>query len=698
VLEGIQLIGNAVLGKASLVESLVDTRLLEESLAPGREEPRYIVVLDVRLDPLTLRADLMTVSEKTLAEVLWVGNASGSNSPQDRLTTNRAEYLASQTIPNLRRSLPQGGNLRGMLDRLFESLYVDLGKKDAVFPNGGGGQQYDRYRYVWDLSAVGISDPKLAPSKELEEVEDLCRRYGVDFLTKEFLVAYARRKGKAQDVARLVGRVLQSWAAEELDIKDSQASLYTVRLDGNLLARHKEYVSYLERSLVEEAFEGANRGVCHVCGAATRVTANTTRFKLLKFYITDKPGFASGLRKRGFFSNYAICERCYRSLLAGERFVDNSLLTRLGRTRVYVIPTFHAPDIDLTGDTLEQWAGYLKKRLSAAATMDSWREFQEDLERYQEFEDKKALFVLDMLFATKGKAAVKIDKLVASVPPSRLDRLDEVRNEVRDWADCVLGKDEKWDLSLEKLFYLLPLTVRDGQVQAKPYLELLDSLLSERPLNVNGLIFQLLETACVYRYEANDQYVQRRPKTRSEDARAKEKFKDNDLPLVIHMLESQLFIRYLKLLGLLDVSRGGGEKVEENDSEIEHQALDEELRKYMDALGLDGPRRALFLLGVLIGRIGSTPEQRSSGKPILNKVHFQGMDSGKVLRLANEVYEKLRQYKIAEWNEKLYAAMKARLDGNLRSLKSPQENTFWLLSGYSFQTWQAIRSGGRNRE
>lgn len=131
-------------------------------------------------------------------------------------------------------------------------------------------------------------------------------------------------------------------------------------------------------------------------------------------------------------------------------------------------------------------------------------------------------------------------------------------------------------------------------------------------------------------------------------------------------------------------------------TEVEQSMVDEDLRAWMDGLGLGGAQRGLFLLGVLIGKIGSTKEQRQSGKPILNKVHFQGMDQHKLMRLANEVYEKLRQYKdnkgkaLAESNDRLYAAMKAYLDRSLETLGSPQENVYWVLSGYAYATWQAI--------
>ncbi|HIQ01102.1 MAG TPA: TIGR02556 family CRISPR-associated protein, partial [Anaerolineales bacterium] len=464
-------------------------------------------------------------------------------------------------------------------------------------------------------------------------------------------------------------------------------------LEGEKLVQHPDYCAYIEQKLVDETFEGreAIEGICHICGSRGRVTSDTTRFKLLKFYITDKPGFASGLRKRGFLRNYTLCKGCYRALLAGERFVDNELRTRLGRSAVYPIPTFHAPEAYPTVDTVAKWAEYLKARLSASETLEKWHAFQQELEKYQLFERIKGAFVLNLFFATKGQAAVKVDKLIANVPPSRLDWLDEVRNAVRDWAGEHLGRDTRgeWDLSLGKLFYLLPLRQRDRQAETKPYLELLDALLTGRPLSARELIAQLLETACIHRFERYEAYVHTRPP-------------DPERTLVEFMLQSQLFLHYLRKLEQLQNHKGGEvlTMVSSEAVEVERNGVDEATRAWMEGLGLVGARRGLFLLGVLIGKIGSTREQRDSGKPILNKVHFQGMDRNKLLRLANEVYEKLRQYKIVDYNEGLYAAMKAYLDRALgaNELGSPQENVYWVLSGYAYATHQAIRAGKQRRE
>ena len=682
ILEGVRAIGEAVLERTPLVEALVDTRLLEQEVQKGKDRG-LIVTLDVRLDPPRLNLEMHELDEQILVEVLWVGNASGSNSPQDRLTTDHVKYLASQTVPNLLKpeALREGGELRAKLETLREAVYLDLGEKADVFPDGGGDQQYERYRWVWDLRKLGVDGEALErlAKRDREEVGALCGEEDVECLTPEFLQAYARKKGKAAETVKLVGKVLKDWVARRLDVKGSQIKLYTLALEGEPLAGHPDYRTYIERKLVDEVFEGpeAEEGTCYLCGARGRVTANTTRFKLLKFYITDKLGFASGLHKRGFLRNYVLCKGCYTALLAGERFVENAMRTRLGWANVYVIPTFHAPDVHFDAKTLEGWAKYFKDRLAASESLKKWHEFQQELEAYRFYEQLKALFVLNLLFATKGQAAVKVEKLIPEVPPSRLDRLDDVRNRVYDQAAELLGESLDWDLSLGKLFYLLPLRQRD----TKPYLEFLDALLMGRPLNVHELIPQLLETACIHRFERYEAHVHGRPQ-------------DPEREMVLHLVRSQLFLLYLRELGQL---RGwGGETTMETPkgdavAEVERDTVGEDLRAWMD--GLVGVQRGLFLLGVLLGRIGSTREQRDSGKPILNKVHFQGMDRHKLMRLANEVYEKLRQYKIADYNEGLYAAMKAHFDRALEGLSSPQENVYWVLSGYAYSTWQAIRAG-----
>ena len=199
-------------------------------------------------------------------------------------------------------------------------------------------------------------------------------------------------------------------------------------------------------------------------------------------------------------------------------------------------------------------------------------------------------------------------------------------------------------------------------------------LLTGRQLQLNALIPLLLETAALHRFERYGAYVHQKPNQPEQE-------------LTVFLLQSQLLLRYLSQLGILTLPQGGSLM------EVETQTLPDALRGYLEELQLTPAQRALFLLGVLVGEVANAQYIAGKSKPVLEKIQFQGMDSSKIVRLANEVYEKLRQYRVASYNEGVFAAMKALLDHERHRLQSPQENVYWLLSGYAWATWQAIQRG-----
>jgi len=675
MIEGIRTIGEVVLQRN---DCIVDALVQEIDI---QNQKKYAVFIEVCLDPIKLSFDIKEIDINLCNDILWVGNSS-RNKPQDRLTTDTVAYLVSQTIPNLCQTLPPGG-LRSELETLKQTIYLDLGGK------------YDkRYRLVWDLLKFNVVTRTINNSRKPTEIienkgirhkaDTLCNEQRLQFLSKSFLQEYACKYG-AKEVPRLIGTIIEGLVIQRFELKKQEIGLYTLKFNEKLLCEHADYIDYLEKSLVSEAFEGASEGVCHTCGSKERVTGDATRFRLMKFYITDKPGFASKLNQNNFVRNFGICCNCYQRLLAGECFVENQLHTQMASRSVYVIPEFHLPAVKPSGATLNKWAEYLKKRVSATQTLKQWQDFQDALKDYQEFENAKASFVLNLLFATKSRGAVKVDMLIQDVPPSRLDHLDDVRNRILGNATCFFGDSNRndWDLGLGKMFYLFPIRKQKNQVKDQIFLEFLDVLLTNRSFSIKRLINIFLETACVHYYKRKS-YVQS----------SLEQWRQTREPLTIFLIQSQLLLLYLKELGQLGGLDKGGGKIMEALVDI----LDEKLQAYLQNLNLSYGQQALFLLGCLIGQIGSTKDQVSSNKPILNKIYFQGMDKTKLVRLANEVYEKLRQYKIAKYNEHMYAAMKTLLDKELLSLNSPQENTYWILSGYAYATLQAIQHARRSKE
>jgi CRISPR-associated protein Csh1 len=638
---------------------------LEALVAPLPPKRRYALALDITLHPSRLRLEERQAGPEVVREWLWVGNAPGTT-PQDRLTSNELRYLISQVIPNLAGGLPPGP-AQSALTAVRDELCIDLR------PRGGSDH---RYRWVWDLGALGVSPAQWLTGlkkSDQERLRDFCRAWGVQWLSREFWQAYAREQGPEVAV-KMAADLVHGYIQQAKGYRASEIALYTLKVDGRLLVRDPDYQRHLAGYFVDRAFESPVPGTCHLCGARGPVTADMTKFDLLKFYNKDKKGFACELDwRRGWYRNYALCRGCYECLLIGERFVRHQLRTTVGRESVFVVPTFHLSGL-LRGDRLEGWAAYLKRRLNASATLESWKEFQGEVAAYQEHEAAKSGYVLNFLFAEMQNSAVKVSQLIQDVPPSRLDELDHAATKAQEVGDRILGElpPGVWWLGFRALYYLFPVRRVRRQPVAAPFLAFLDALLSGRQVNATQLMAQFVETAAIYRFGRFGAYVHSAPPP--------QRLHQETAAMV---LRSNLLLRYLQKLGQLSDWTGGGPMAE---TPVPVPGLPEGVGAYFEELALAAPQRALFLLGYLVGEVAWV-QGRWQSKPILDKVQFQGMDRDKVIRLSNDVYEKLRQYRLGDRDhETAYGAMKELLDRSLGQLGAPYENTYWVLSGYAFVT------------
>ncbi len=123
--------------------------------------------------------------------------------------------------------------------------------------------------------------------------------------------------------------------------------------------------------------------------------------------------------------------------------------------------------------------------------------------------------------------------------------------------------------------------------------------------------------------------------------------------------------------------------------------LEKDYIEYIKTCSFGEMETALFLLGVVIGKIGSIQYNSYKYKPILEKVNFNGMDKEKLINLYNEVLEKMKQLEIYGNYEVIYSLSKQLFDKNFKNwnLKS-YENTYYILSGYAFETYKILKEGG----
>lgn len=620
--------------------------LAEDIPKEKNNKKQHILILNISqcddLGRYNLNIDLEEISDETPFRYLWVGN-SPSNSEQDKLTTNNLEYLISQTIINLIKKLPDCG-LKDKLEQLRDSIYFDLGDKESI---NSTENQYERYRYIWDLSKIGVDfNPEDVINKVREEDSGKSSKKAVEIVSNE-LMNYIKKKTK---------------------LNKNKISLFTISLNGELLINDDNYKKYIYSSLIDDIFINyKDEGLCHVCNARGEVTWNTTKF-WFKFYITDKVGFSSNLNGgKNFLKNYAICRNCYKYILASESFVKNKMRIYLAKTNVYILPSFHLSQ-NLPVYKIERWANYFMDKFLASVSLKGLREFQKKIKDYITYENFQDNFMLNFLFAEKIQAEFRVYQLIQDVPPSRLDEIVEKAVEIQKLGLDIF-KEQNIYLSLRKIYDLFS-TEDSINKKTKFILTFYYQLFSHIPFHYKVLIKEFIGRILEIRFK-ND-------------------FKDSVFSQTL--LFQNLLLIYLEKLKLLD----RGENMNDNQEYLSSLDLDENINTFLRESRYSEQMASLFLIGLLIGEIGT--EQYKKGdkkKAILNKVNFQGMDLNKLVRLFNDIYEKMRQYRIlTSKNEKIYSLAKNLFETNkLKWSLTPQENVFYVLSGYSFKTYKAIVSG-----
>lgn len=647
LIEALNDLGSLVLGGSH--QDFVETLTL--SLKGSKDKPHIIFInLDTRARRVHL--GINEIDEKTSPQYLWIGNESGNN-PQWYVTTDKVEYLLSQTIHNLITKLPEESPLAQALRNCLDVFFVDLGNQEG---------SDERYRRIFEAALFDGSTNTLEIFERLK---------------------------KAKKVAQEVGKIFYDYLKQQTGLTKKEAALFTLLIDGKPVAFEPEYRALVAYEKVDVLFSDVKLGICGACGLDKMVTTNTTKFKF-KYYITDKISFAHGFDKK-FSTNLSLCSECYKQILAAENLVMKYLSVRIGTgssgLNIYIVPQFLLGS-KLGFDELTEW---LEKIKFAFETMRSFQdkltEFEDKLEIFKERKARYDNYYLNLLFYQRAQQELKVLNLIQDVPPSRMTLITETISEVSDLGDRLLGESHPWNWALDfnKIFYLFPPKIDKKERKVIEYRQLLhifDCIFSGKPLDFNLLMEEFVELIQIYRYERFERYGMSKPQ-------------NVEGQFVRAVLLANLFLIFATELKILQ--RKGGKLVD-----ISRWQLDEEIKAYINEVGFGECETGLFLLGYLLGEAANAQyNDGKTSKPILDKLNYQGMDIMRVQRLSLEVFEKLKQYK------KLRSPMVEIINScamqiiSKYSTKWPLshlENVFYIVSGYAYCTNRILRKAAEKKE
>jgi len=584
---------------------------------------------------------------------LWVGNFKG-NKPQINITSDRLDNILTKTLSSVIKDKISGTELekdiKNVLNKFFSiKEFVDKNKP----------QYYTR------PEGFAFYDEDLERQKEIENK----------------LISANTKKEVDKQIKKLTKGITKNLLSS-INLNTNEVALFTVKINNKLICQAEEYKNLIFDAKVENLFreggdykENLQKGTCSICGGDGTTTSNATNLRF-KFYMTDKLGFSSGLDGK-FTKNYNICKDCYQYLMIAENFIEGNLNSRIGGLNVYIIPHFI---FKVYNWDVKEFSRVIKSTTNSIANLHALEEFQDELEKFREYGNN---FVTNYLFYHRpaGSSEFKILKLIQDVPPSRLDFITEKEGAISGLVDDNYGRNIKLKIDLNRIWFCTPIKVgkqADKRLGYSRYLSIIDSIFSDKRIDYDFLISQFVEVIQIIKFERNGYNI-----------RINEDFTNK----ILQMNFLLLFYDKLGTMGGLKMDNVSDMNIDEIGGMVPKEILDH--WNDIDIYGDDKQKKALFLLGYLIGEIGSA--QSGTGhknKPILNKINFQGMDAEKLIRLTNDILEKLRQNKsvggktLLEYNESTYSALKLLLDNNIAKWNlSNQEGVFYTLSGYAFSNY-----------
>ena len=665
MIESIYQIGRAIMedssGKRAFLESLA-----VEPPSEKDEKPK-IAIVKFDTESKGIDVELRELNADDEARYLWLGNAA-TNSDQDRLTTKSLHYLLTQAVPTLLEKIELETDLHNALTKVFEHFYADLGSKEQV---GATDTNYKRFRY--------FLSPTFLDSQEI---------------TYNSIQAMVKEQRKADGVPNQIVKAFNERYEQQLG---KEKMLYTIEVDGKFLIDSPAYHNYLEDVYVTEVFQKAKQGRCYLTAKEGKVTADLKHLKF-KYYIRDKKGFASGAVEKGFEANLRLCKDAYTALLAGERFVQRELGFRLAGVNGFMIPSFYFQEVPASSiKEMEQVSTTLTRQTRSNLGLPIQGKIDETIA--DEIENQSGSldgsYSLNLLFFKWVNQGFKVIRLIQDVPDYRLGELRKQGESTQKLGNYLFGESTSWDLTVQKMYFLLPVRVTKESSGKKTYhsrdvLEFYATLITGGLVNARQLIQDFMELVRVYRFSNYVSYHVSEP----ED--------DSDYPLIRYTAQSIMLLAFLRAQRQLkeeDVSL----------SYLDDLDLENEQQEYLQKLHFSRDQTALYLLGLLVGEIANAQYRLGEGgkggkKVILNKLNYQGMTINKVQRLATDLFDTLRQYRIRSKkdgkiypllnarNEKIFAQAQELLSqgiGNGWTL-TPDQNTYYILSGYTHKTFQVL--------
>ena len=445
-----------------------------------------------------------------------------------------------------------------------------------------------------------------------------------------------------------------------------------------LIAKNKEYVEFVNNNFLsnENNEKVKELKLCYATGERTNDVEELnleSRYSLNKMFVTKTKNYAPLFNEKLFPNNYQI-SKIHQSYLdiASNYLLKHNKITIAGIPHI-IIPTFLSKtdlDFDIIFDDFYNKSEFL-------FTYSTLKQLDTNIT--DEIED---IYWINYLSIDSDGNYFKTTSQIKDISTPWFVKIIKTLKKLNDEISFRYNTSDYYNFY--SFFKYIPVKT---DINKNDALELFKDIFEHRKIDKDILFKHFTKYLIVQR---SGQFANKKHRAYGNI------YEQNNFDYAISnaVLNYLVFIKLLKKLKLLnDNNMEENINIQKNGNDIKTR-----IENFFADMDYTDRQKGLFYLGRVLNQIAYAQVQsKHTTKPILNKLNYNGMDKDAVMRLYLDLQEKVRQY-VSKINlnsvEFDFARFTRYFNPNAKKGElTPEENVFYILSGYSF----GLMSSGDNK-
>ncbi|WP_028669008.1 TM1802 family CRISPR-associated protein [Runella zeae] len=398
------------------------------------------------------------------------------------------------------------------------------------------------------------------------------------------------------------------------------------------------------------------------------------RYNINKMFVSTTVNYASGFDGSAFPKNYQVGSEIQKYLEQGSKHLLEKYKTSIAGIDHCIIPQLFSKD----ESDLESTLATISKKSDLLFQYKKLEEVVADL-NYNRSEDFP-YWITFLAFESDGNFFKTIN-VIKDVSRTHFEKMIEIfvnthlemtKIEGLNWQNVMsAGEGNPLTFNLYTVYNLIP--IRKDKVKKNEALGLFKQLLEKRPIAKSQLFGYFKELVLCHWYERYGSYT---------NIYGKNPF---DFAIRNGVFQYLALFKVIQQLNLFnDMEETELQEVENIPEQAELSENQQKIETFFAKMSYTPSQKAMFYLGRAVSSVAI--EQYKKGyesKPVLAKLNYNGMQKSEIVRLKNDLYDKMRQFKLHGYMEPIFKKFTEHFNENQWSMK-PDEALFYILSGYSF--------------